>query len=223
LVKIKYTSKRRKILVKAQWKNESIRKRMIFGIKKSWTNGRIKKHTKYFNKNNPMKNPENREKMRKTIINQYKNGRIVWNKGLPREQQPFFNKKNLTNSKRLKNPKIQKIMMKARNTRPNKQEQKIIDWIDEFRMPFNYVGAGDFYIGRKNPDFKHIFSNKVIEFNGFFTHTKEEEIKREKYFKNRGFNVLFLHKSDLKNKEECINKIKQFGGENDLTKNGDCS
>jgi very-short-patch-repair endonuclease len=94
---------------------------------------------------------------------------------------------------------------------PSGKEKILIDWVAENKLPFVYVGDGNFSVGRKNPDFKHKTLCKLIEFNGFYKHTKKEETERTKYFNERGFDVLFLHNYDLKDKEKTISKISEFG------------
>jgi len=293
--------------LKKAWKNPIIREKIIKGIKKSWTKKRRKEQKKRFLKQdlnsfqkkrnkikknyknfNPMSNKKVREKMRQTIINQYKNGRITWNKYIPLELQPMYGHKHTKEAKKkmslnnpakrpeikikkreitkklwkdkkyretitkkikefwdnqenritfgeqrrkwweehpekkknliehMKNnhpfdiPEYRKKHLKSLMKRPTKPEKKLIDWFGEHSLPFYYTGNGDFLIGRKCPDFKHKIFPLLIEYNGFYRHTKQEEIIRTNYFEKKGFKVLFLHKKDLTNKEKTINKINNF-------------
>lgn len=112
-----------------------------------------------------------------------------------------------------KNDDIKRDIIKSLLKRPTKAESHITSLIRDNKLPFKYTGDGEFFIGRKNPDFKHITKKKVIEFNGFYTHTPEEELKRRSYMKDRGFEVMFLHYEDLQNEPKMLDKIREFGGE----------
>lgn len=111
-----------------------------------------------------------------------------------------------------------KKQMKSRNIRPSKPELELIKLFNKNDIPFDYTGDGSFFIDGKCPDFKHNSKKKVIEFNGFYTHTPEEEEQRRRLFNNHGFEVMFLHYDDLNNKNMTVEKIREFG-EGDGTQN----
>lgn len=126
----------------------------------------------------------------------------------------MYGKKNPNASKymseRWNNPKLRGKLIKKLKRTPTTKEKILINWFNEFSIPFEYVGNWKFFIGRKCPDFKHKCLPLLIEYNGFYRHTKEEEIEREKYFEEHGFKVLFLHYQDLNDKIQTINKIKRW-------------
>jgi len=99
---------------------------------------------------------------------------------------------------------------KSLNFKPSKPEKYLIKLFRKFNIPFVYVGNWKKFINGKNPDFINFEQKKIIEFNGFYTHTKEEEIEREKHFKKEGYETLFLHYFDLKNPTQLIEKVNKF-------------
>jgi hypothetical protein len=253
---------------------------------------------------NPMKNPITVEKVRKTIRNQYKNGRKVWNKGLTKEtdervlkqslkmvghQSSFKNKtyeeiygveeakrkreilkkrrcwnRGLTKetnegvrkiSENLKGrshkpetiDKIRKSMigkLKGRSTRrkgktykeiygekagdevrkrvkslfkrPTSYEQKIIWLIEQYDLPFKYIGDGRQIIGHVNPDFIDTLKLNpplIIEVYHDYFHQGNYELVRYKQLQIPKENVLFLKDEDLLRKDwevHCLRKIKEF-------------
>jgi hypothetical protein len=210
-------------ILKKLWKSSVYRERQSIA-RKDWDFARFRNHkhkqeskektsqsVKVYAKNHPekfKKSEEHKRKLREQHL------------GLRPSKE---SRKKMSLHSAMKNPKYRKKWFKSIHYKPNKQEQKITSWINEASLPFVYTGDGMFFVGWKNPDWKHKFLPKLIEFNGFFTHTKQEEIDRKRYFKERGFKVLFLHYLDLKDKNKCIERIKQFGGDNNLSKNGDCN
>ncbi len=100
-------------------------------------------------------------------------------------------------------------------------EQKIIALIKEFKLPYKFVGMGDFWVGRLNPDFISINKSKfIIEVYGVYFKEKQYgcakkyERNRKRYFLNRGFGTVFLSDKDFKGlawKDRCLAKIQ--GGE----------
>ena len=55
--------------------------------------------------------------------------------------------------------------------------------------------------------------NKIIEYNGYYTHNEQEEKNRREFLRRYGYRVLFLHSKDLKNEVKLINKINIFVGD----------
>ena len=96
--------------------------------------------------------------------------------------------------------------------KPSRPELFLTSFLQEtFPSEWKYVGNGEVVIARKNPDFININGQKkIIEFNGFYTHTKQEEIAREKLFLEYGFKTLFLHYPDLRDEEGLRQKIVKF-------------
>lgn len=121
-------------------------------------------------------------------------------------------KRKMSINNGMKNPEFRKKWFKSIHLKPNRQEQLIITWLEENKLPFSYTGDGAFFIGFRNPDFKHNNLQKVIEFNGFYTHTKQQEVARRQYFARRGYGVMFIHYDDLNDKEKTVRRIERFGG-----------
>jgi very-short-patch-repair endonuclease len=126
-------------------------------------------------------------------------------------------------SKSLKNlwkdPKFREEMLykmfKAFARRPTKVEKKLIQLINKYNLPFEYVGDGKLIIGGKIPDFIDIKNKKIIEVFGNYWHDKEDEIKRANYFKKYGYDTLIIWQDELNNEQNVLEKINKFiiGGE----------
>lgn len=120
----------------------------------------------------------------------------------------------MSNSQKLlwKDKKFAKKMFKQLNYRPTKPEYYIKCLLSKnFPHEWKYTGNGKFWINGKNPDFINCNGKKlVIEYNGFYTHTREEEIKRRRLFYRYGYRTLFLHQKDLKDKDKLYDKIDNF-------------
>lgn len=138
-------------------------------------------------------------KSKQTIINDYKNGREPWNKGLTKEtdprmarlselvrytqNSPEFDKenwlKNLKKSHRTKqfynwffNVQLPK-WNKSSSIKPNKLEKRIIKIFSDFQIPVKYVGDHKLWIGHKNPDFISDDKKSVIEIFGDYWHSRK--------------------------------------------------
>lgn len=127
------------------------------------------------------------------------------------ENNPFhngeFSKKSL------------KKIIKARHTRPNKPERKLIKIIERSKLPFTYVGNGEAIIGGKNPDFMHKNgAKKVIELFGVYWHSPiygrvrhtstRDAVK--KHYKEKGYDCLIIWDTELVNPQNVENKILEF-------------
>ena len=105
---------------------------------------------------------------------------------------------------------IRKIL-KAICKRPTSFEQKVIGLINEYSLPYKYVGDGQIIIGYVNPDFININGQKIlIETYAKYWHPKDYEQRRAERFAKYGYRTIFLNEDDLlsKNwKEICLKKI----------------
>ena len=98
--------------------------------------------------------------------------------------------------------------------RPTGTEQRLIDIITEYDLPYKYVGAGEFLLDGKNPDFLNIDGQKkLIEVFGEFWHKEGSEQARIDFFRQYGFDTLVLWHKDImsKGKEEIADAIRVFG------------
>lgn len=116
-------------------------------------------------------------------------------------------------SKRMREGGAQKARL-GNKIRPTKPELFLNKLIKENNLPFNYVGNGKIMIGGFNPDFVCNPIKKIIEMNGDYWHNLPENISKDKRklktYKRLGYETLVIWSSELKNKEQIINKIKEF-------------
>jgi len=105
---------------------------------------------------------------------------------------------------------------KANKSRPNKPEKIIINLIKQHNLNFIYVGDNKKWFKGKtqsfNPDFINEDENKIIEFFGNYWHkdTQEKDKERLKTHSKYGYKTLVIWEHELKNKEQIVNKIKNF-------------
>jgi len=91
-----------------------------------------------------------------------------------------------------------KAMFKGLLKRPTSFEQRIIDLISEYNLPYKYVGDGQIWIVGRNPDFIETNGKKVlIEVYNKFHHPINYEELRTKHFTKYGFKTIFLSEDDL--------------------------
>jgi len=114
-----------------------------------------------------------------------------------------------------KNPEFRKKALYAiRNTRPTSAEQKVIDIIKKYRLPFEYTGNGKYWICYKsnnfNPDFVCKEKMLIIEVFSSYWHTLSKAKKRDKIrriaYKENGYNFLIVWSDELDNN---INKTEK--------------
>ena len=113
---------------------------------------------------------------------------------------------------------------KACRKRPTKLEQKFMDIINKWNLPFRYCGNGKVVIDGKSPDF--ISTNgekKLIEVFGEVFHNPNKtfmscisyhqtEHGRIEFFKQHGYDciVLWEHEINSSTEQELVEKIRQF-------------
>ena len=103
------------------------------------------------------------------------------------------------------------LQMKARNCSPNKPEQKLTALINTNKLPFKYVGDGQFILGGKCPDFLGTDGKKqLIELFGTYWHGVLDIGKRVEYFRQFGYSTLIIWEDELKDDSQVIKKIKKF-------------
>jgi len=158
-----------------------------------------------------------------------------WNKGLTKETHPSLmrisqklmghpGQKGDENPSR--RPEVRKILSEKRkklleddewtkkwlqsfHRSPNKPEQKLIEIIDKYNLPYKFVGNGEFIIGGKNPDFLNINGEKkLIEIYGIYWHRNDNPEDRINLFKQYGFNTIIFWENELDDVEKIVNIIK---------------
>ena len=130
-----------------------------------------------------------------------------WNKG--KKMSEAFRQKSRDKWANEEWARKQFERMKFKPTEP----ERYLDALFQLTFPneWKYVGDGEVWIARKNPDFINCNGKKlIIEFNGFYTHTKEHNEERAKLFSNYGFRTLNLYYPDLSDEVMLIEKIRGF-------------
>jgi DNA-directed RNA polymerase subunit RPC12/RpoP len=97
--------------------------------------------------------------------------------------------------------------------KPTIIEQIIINVIQEYNLPYKYVGDGEVIIEGKNPDFINTNSQKIIiEVYGQYWHKPEDQPERIKYFAKYGYKTLILWDTEILKRphDEIYQKIKTF-------------
>lgn len=150
--------------------------------------------------NNPMKNPEVREKNRK------------------KQKQNWSDPNSIFHTDEYRTKHI-KSTLKGLLKRPTSYEKKIAELCIEFSLPFVYTGNGTFLIGFKNPDFINETKKIAIEvYHDYFKirgfgSCEEYEKQRSEYFAKRGWKTIFIRTEEIMDKnwkEVCLNKIKSL-------------
>lgn len=102
---------------------------------------------------------------------------------------------------------------------PNKTEKILIDFFQQSKLPYKYVGGGEVMIGNKNPDFINFNGQKkIIELFGYWHKDKNTQYHRTEkgtieHYKKYGFNTLIIWAKKLKyHFPETIQKIVDFDG-----------
>lgn len=110
-------------------------------------------------------------------------------------------------------PELLGKILKGRVKRPTKPEQQLIDWIDKYKLPYKYVGDGQFILGGKCPDFLNINGKKqLIELFGTYWHDIFDVAKRTEHFRQYGFSTLIIWEDELNNPGKVVKKVKAFAG-----------
>lgn len=119
-------------------------------------------------------------------------------------------KNNPIYGKKRSDETIRKIM-KAVNDKPNKAEQFLIDLFEEHGLPFKYVGAGDFILGGKCPDFLNYNGKKqLIELYGNWWHRNDDPQERIDFFKGFGFDTLVIWEHELSDPSAVLGRVEAF-------------
>jgi hypothetical protein len=129
---------------KVLWSNPEFRKRMSEAHK-----GQI---------------PTNIEVLKGMLIgNKYCVGRRPWNKGLSRETDKRVDDVAKKVSLATKGRKLSRewIRNSLRRRKMSGLELRVDKVIKDNNLPYRFVGNGEFFIGRKNPDFVNINGDKV--------------------------------------------------------------
>ncbi len=179
---------------KRMWQNPEYRNKRIEEGKKRWQNPKFREKMVVAYKK-AWESPERRENMRQS-------SRELW-------KTPEYREKVVRN------------VIRAIHNRPTKPEKKLIDIIQQYNLPFNYVGDGALIVGTLNPDFIHNNGKKkIIEVFGRVFHDPEKSFfevswKRQywgrmAYYSQLGYDCLFLWDDDLNDEQEIAEKVRGF-------------
>lgn len=129
--------------------------------------------------------------------------------------EEFCRKDSETLRKLLSNPEwrsqyIEKSLKNAQKT-PNKPEAALLELINEYKLPFKYVGDGQFILGGRCPDFINTNGKKqVIELFGVHWHPIFDVADRTENYRRFGFETMVIWEDELKDKNKLIKKLTHF-------------
>ena len=204
---------------KGQWKDSVFRNKMMTTFTSQEFRNKISGLTMLRYKTDPTKNPM----YGKTHSKQARLKISIGNKG---HSKSIEAKKKMSSSAKLtwvgpnREKKIQRLLERLRK-RPTSYENKIIELIKKYRLPFSYVGNGAILINYRNPDFIHNNGKKLlIEVGSHYFRDRNRgernyEEERSKWFAKYGFKTLFLWDEDLFGESWescCLDKIQGFEG-----------
>lgn len=102
---------------------------------------------------------------------------------------------------RLLDPEYRRKVMS--NRRPTDIEQKTIDIIKKYNLPYKYTGNGTFQIGRFNPDFVNTNNEKIaLDIFGDYWHSPDEIPERKAVFAEYGWKLVIIWGHELKKLSE---------------------
>lgn len=194
-----------------------------------------KHHTEESNQKNRIAHLGNKhsENTKRKISNSNK-GRITWNKGgtswnkgltketdervkklglnsgKVRKGNHYPNKNHFKKGKKFSKEELKKIL---RRRNPSSLEIKFDDIIKRNKLPYTFVGNGEFFIERKNPDFINCNGQKIaIEVfykkhkETFRNSLKEWRIERQNIFNKYGWRIEFFDETQV-NEKEILRRI----------------
>ena len=136
------------------------------------------------------------------------------------ENHPFYDKHHTEEAKEkmrfvaLHRTKEQ-IKNLFRRRIPTSLEEKFQSIVDKYNLPYKYVGDGSFIIGRYNPDFININSEKIaIEvYARYYKKRNHDSIenwktKRSEVFRQYGWQIIYFDEIEV-NKENILNKLNE--------------
>jgi len=111
---------------------------------------------------------------------------------------------------------VEHIRKSLRRREMSSLEKKVNNVIEEHRLPYRFVGNGDFFIERKNPDFINT-NGKKIAVEVFYRRHKDEFRggwqnwlkKRLDTFKKYGYAIISIDES--MNNEQILNQLREEG------------
>lgn len=109
------------------------------------------------------------------------------------------------------NNETMKRQFLSRKIKPNKKEKFLLELLIHAKLPYKYVGDGEFILGGCCPDFINTNGEKrPIELFGNYWHKNDDPEERINYFKKYGFNTLVIWESELGSPETMLQKIREW-------------
>lgn len=107
---------------------------------------------------------------------------------------------------------LKKTAISCGTVRPNRAEQHIQSLLDGlFPNQYKYVGDGDVWFGRKNPDFININGQKkIIELFGEHWHKAEDVKNRTTHFAKFGYDCCVIWSKEIKDTCSLSAKLCEF-------------
>lgn len=114
--------------------------------------------------------------------------------------------------RRWEDPEYQRHQMESWHRRPTQPELNVQDTLVKyFPGEWKYVGNGQVWIGRRNPDFINVNGKKqVIEVFGVFWHNEDEVEELTAHYKGFGFDCLIIWEYDTYNESSIVSNIKNM-------------
>ena len=178
---------------------------------------------------------QDRIQIANTLRNKYKTGELeIWNKKPRVERKCFYcnkimmvietSKKKFCNEKCMGLNSVGRILTKEhiRNSLRRREisslEKKFNDIVFENNLPYKFVGNGNFFIERKNPDFINTNGEKIaVEVYAKYYKLRnnisidEWKENRQKIFNEYGWKIIFFDETEV-NEENVIRKLNHGGG-----------
>ena len=104
-----------------------------------------------------------------------------------------------------------KHLLENQGRKPTKPEMCLTEILQKyFPNEYRYVGDGQVWIARKNPDFIHNNDRRLIELYGLYWHKPEEADERIAHFNKYNFSTLIIWENELSDMDSLLEKIDTF-------------
>lgn len=104
--------------------------------------------------------------------------------------------------------KMSRNALQALRKRPTSLEKEFMALCGKHSLPYRYVGNGEIWIGRMNPDFINIDGKKqLVEVLGSYWHNKKETDERIRKYAKYGFECIAIWEDELKDEELVLARL----------------
>lgn len=150
-------------------------------------------------------------KLERVRHSRFKKGHIPWSKGLTKETNETIARlaeQNSVNNKLKGYAPTREAQIKgfkARFRRPTRPEKRFIAFCRQYNLPFKYIGKGDVWIGKRNPDFIDCNGRKVVvEILGNYWHKPEDAFSMKKDYAQYGFECITIWENETKDESRLL-------------------